>query len=147
VINNLNADVINNLNADVIKNLNADAKKALKKFEELSSAIPILEKPYTKLLNDINEKKRTFRQSTFGDICDFDPELNVCGQAMCTAGHLVNMAGQAGYDMVKIYGWEIAASVIHHKVHPELPTQNFGSIPQEWALAYIEEMADIESKL
>lgn len=126
-------------------NLSADTLKNLSEFKKLSEAIPVIDKPYTQLLADINDKKRIFKQSTFGDIEDFDPEMNVCGSAMCTAGHLVNMAGKAGYDLKKAYGWETEASVIHYKAHPNIPPQNFGSIPQEWALGYIEYMAEIES--
>ena len=126
-------------------NLSPHALNNLNLFKELSEKIPVLEKPYTNLLADINEKKRTFKQSTFGDIRDYDPELNVCGSAMCTAGHLVHMAGKAGYGMMKIFGYEITAAVIHYKVHPDIPHQNFSSIPQIHALGYITKMAQIES--
>ncbi len=71
-------------------------------------------------------------------------EDNICGTPMCTAGHLVNMAGEIGYKLKSKYGWANAAMLIHLKSNPDLPVQNFGSIPQEWALAYIEEMAERE---
>jgi len=115
-----------------------------KDFEEWES-IPVLEKPYTTLLSDINEKKRVHLQSTFGDIEDFDPKVNLCKSQMCTAGHLVNMAGKIGYELKKKHGWATAATLIHYKAHPGLPVQNFGSIPQSQAMAYIEVMADYES--
>jgi hypothetical protein len=119
--------------------------KTIEKYKKYYDALPVLDKPYTRLLNDINEKRRTFQQSTFGDICDFDPDRNICGSAMCTAGHWVNMMGKAGYDMYKEFGWEITAAAGHHKVHPDYPPQNFSAIPQEFALGYIEFMSDVEN--
>ncbi len=65
---------------------------------------------------------------------------------MCTAGHLVNMAGKMGYQLQKEYGWEGAASLIHRKSHPDYPEQNFGSIPQSWAISYIEMAAEFENR-
>lgn len=65
---------------------------------------------------------------------------------MCTAGSLVHMAGQRGYELKKEFGWEGAASLIHKKAHPDYPCQNFGGIPQSWAMAYIEEMAEREAE-
>jgi hypothetical protein len=79
------------------------------------------------------------RQSAFGPDCD--PETNLCKTPMCTAGHLVNMAGEIGYELKRKYGWEIAASIIHRKSRPDVPPQNFGGIPQEMAMAYIRERA------
>ncbi len=113
-------------------------------LREEMDKIPILNRPYSQLWNDIKDKKRVFNQSTFGN-CG-SPEENICGSAMCTAGHLVNMAGQAGYDLKKRYGYAGAANIIHHLAHPDWPCQNFGNIPTEWALAYIEEMAEREQK-
>jgi hypothetical protein len=108
-------------------------------------SIPVLEKPYTKLLKDLKDKKRIHNQATFGP--DYDPGAeNVCGTPMCTAGHLVNMAGKIGYDLKAKYGWAQAAALIHFKTHPGEPIQNFSAIPQDWAMAYIEEMAERESK-
>jgi hypothetical protein len=104
--------------------------------------IPVLVKPYTKLLEDINSNNRIHKQSTYG------PEKcpqNVCGTSMCTAGHLVNMVGKLGYELKNKYGWAVTASMIHYKAHPDYPCHNFGNIPQEWALAYIEEMAEREA--
>ena len=112
-------------------------------LEEWNS-IPLLNKPYTSLLNDINNKKRIHQQSTFGPE-ECVSENNVCGTAMCTAGHLVNMAGAMGWKLKEKYGWKDAATLLHLKSHPNYPVQNFGGIPQSWALAYIEEMAEKES--
>ncbi len=113
-------------------------------LEEWES-IPVLEKPYSTLLSDINEKKRIHKQSTWGDIEEYDCNANVCGTPMCTAGHLVNLAGKIGYDLKKKYGWAQAGALIHYKAHPDLPVQDFGSIPQAVAMAYIETMADLEN--
>lgn len=62
---------------------------------------------------------------------------------MCTAGHLVSMAGAKGYELLKKCGndFSLAAGLIHMASRPDAPQQNFGSIPQEWAMAYIEERA------
>lgn len=60
---------------------------------------------------------------------------------MCTAGHLVNMVGEIGYKLRAKYGWVGAANLIHAKLRPDAPAQNFGNIPQQFAMAYIEERA------
>ena len=57
-------------------------------------------------------------------------------------GHWVNMAGAKGYELKKKYGWAEAASILHKKNYPDAPCQNFGSIPQAHAIAYIEVMAE-----
>jgi hypothetical protein len=143
-INNLSASTINSLSAYTIKSLSAYTIKNLKIYQDIFNRLPVLEKPYSKLLKDIQDKKRIHNQGTFGKIQDFDPEANVCGTPMCTAGHFVNMAGKVGYEAKEIFGWEKAASMISMKAHPDFPVQNFGSIPQKNALAFVEEMADLE---
>jgi ribosomal protein L13E len=114
-------------------------------FQEFEN-IKILEKPYSQLWDDIQANKRIHNQSEWGpDKCP--AEENICGTAMCTAGHLVNMAG--AYDLLKKYNdnWAMVASLVHYRsTSAHLPLQNFGSIPQEWALAYIEEMAKLEKE-
>ena len=128
----------------------ADIRRAGLSQEEIDAwekewdSVPILVKPYTALLKDIKAKKRVHNQSTFGP--DHDAETNLCGTPMWTAGHLVNMAGAVGYELKKKYGWEVAATIIHRKTHPDYPLQNFGGIPQSWAMAYIETMAAREKK-
>src|SRR5665213_538569 len=102
-------------------------------------SIPILKKPYAHLLSDIKEGKRIHDQSTYGP--NLDPKENLCGTHMCTAGHLVNMAGEIGYRLKEKYGWAVAAMLIHKKSRPDVSPQIFGAIPQEFAMAYIEERA------
>ena len=114
----------------------SDLRNAGYSFDE---KIPDLKNPYSVLLADIDEKKRVHNQSTFGPVND--PATNLCKTQMCTAGHLVNMAGEEGYALKEKYGWALAAALIHDASHPGWPCQNFNSIPQEWAMAYIEEMA------
>jgi hypothetical protein len=164
-LNNLSADTLNNLSADTLKNLSADTLKNLSAYtlknlsadtlnnlsadtldgvKQFWESIPKLEKPYSTLLKEIKDKKRIHNQSTFGP--EYDPKENVCGTQMCTAGHIVNMAGTRGYQLQKEFGWEKAASVIHMKAHPDAPTQNFGSIDQADAIAYIEVMAEFENR-
>ena len=109
---------------------------------ELEDSIPLVEMPYSRLLSGINAGKLKHDQSNFGP--DADPKTNLCKTQMCTAGHLVNMGGNAGYKLLNAYGFIAAATLIHEKAHPGWPCQDFGNIPQEWAIAYIEEMAEHE---
>ena len=88
--------------------------------------------------------KRIHNQADFGPDCD--PKKNLCKTPMCTAGHLVNMAGKIGYQLKEKYGWIIAATLIHKKSRPDVSPQNFGGIPQKFAMAYIEERAAEENK-
>jgi len=147
-INSLSADTINRLSADTINSLSADTINAnfiqqiKEKHAELLDSVPKLELPYTRMLEQIREGQRIHKQSTFGPECD--PGENICGTPMCTAGHLVNMAGAAGYDLKNKIGWHSAAFIIHKKAHPDYPAQNFGNIDQDFAMAYIEEMAERE---
>lgn len=105
--------------------------------------IPIIENVCSRLVADIEAGRRKHRQSTFGPDTK-TPEPNICNTPMCTAGHLVNMAGEIGWDLKKKYGWETAARLIHSRAHPGWPPQNYGGIPDAWALAWIETMAEHE---
>ncbi|MBY0355690.1 MAG: hypothetical protein K2Q12_08190 [Rickettsiales bacterium] len=105
---------------------------------------PLLKKPYSQILADIRAKKRRFSQSTFGP--KIENEEHLCGTAMCTAGHLINLAGEAGWALKEKYDYATAAALIHEKAHPNYPCQDFGSIPDDVALAYIETMAEIEQQ-
>jgi len=106
---------------------------------------PLLHKPYTALLAAINASERKFDQSSFGPEIS-PPAEHICGTAMCTAGHLVSMAGAQGQALKEKLGFPQAAALIHAKAHPDYPCQNFGIIPDAWALAYIEMMAGVEAK-
>ena len=106
-------------------------------------SIPALPNLYTNLANAIESGDRKHDQQTWGP--DADPGQNLCGTAMCTAGHLVNMAGPAGYALRHKYGWAGAARMIHAKNRPDVPPQNFGSIPQKFAMAYIRQRAAEEA--
>jgi hypothetical protein len=111
----------------------------------LDAETPLLQKPYTALLAAINANERKFQQSTFGP--DNSPSQDyICKTAMCTAGHLVSMAGAQGQALKDKLGFAQAAALIHAKAHPDYPCQNFGSIPDAWGLAYIEMMAGVEAK-
>ena len=126
----------------------SDVRSAGYSEEDLKEwdSIPVLEKPYTRLLEGINAKKLVHNQATFGPEECLD-EGNICGTPMCTAGHLVQSAGKIGWELRKKYGWSDAATLIHYKAHPDYPPQDFGGIPQAWAIAYIEYMADIEANV
>ena len=115
-----------------------------RELEDFLADVPLVERPYSRLWADLKAKDRVHKQSTFGPETAIADD-NVCGTPMCTAGHLVQMAGAAGYALRKKYGWVGAAALIHMKAHPDDPPQNFGSIPQDWALAYIETMAKKEA--
>src|SRR3990167_5050627 len=114
----------------------------LRAAEEEWASIPVIPKLYTQLLKAIESEERIHDQSTFGP----EHPNNVCETPMCTAGHLVNMAGEVGYELKKKYGFPVAARLIHLKSRPDAPPQNYGSIPQDFAMAYIRERAKEESK-
>lgn len=107
-----------------------------------NDGVPILINPYTEILTRISVDLGCHDQRTFGPEVQ---EMHVCGTPMCTAGHLVNLAGDAGWALKEKTSWEIAATLIHYASHPDYPCQNFDSIPQKYALAYIEEMAAREA--
>ena len=117
----------------------SDLIAAEKEFQ----SIPIVKQPYAQLLAAIESNTRKHDQSTFGPECD--PQANLCKTPMCTAGHLVNMAGEVGYSLSKKYGPAGAARLIHRRWRPDVPPQNFGSIPQKFAMAYIRQRAKEEA--
>ncbi len=98
-----------------------------------------IENLYTTIHADIKTAKRKHDQSTFGD--------NICGTPMCIAGHIINVAGEVGYKLREKLSPAIAAALIHAFSHPDKPCPNFGAYPDEWALAFIEDMADYEKGL
>jgi hypothetical protein len=106
-------------------------------------SIPVLDKPYAHLFSDIKEKRRIHRQSTWGPDKPTD-EKHICDTPMCTAGHLVNMAGKIGWDLKNKYGWRDAAALIHIKTHSNFPMQDFCGIGDDRAMAYIEAAAEFE---
>jgi hypothetical protein len=105
--------------------------------------IPKLANPYTQILEDIHAGQREHDQTTFGP--DADPGTNLRDTPMCTAGHLINLAGDRGYSLARELGSAIAARLIHEETHPEWPCQSFENIPEDAAFAYIEEMAAREA--
>mgnify|MGYP001570889233 CR=1 FL=1 len=111
----------------------------LKEVEKEFNSIPKIKNIYTKLLSEIESKQRLHNQSMFGPACD--PKTNLCSTPMCTAGHLVNMCGEIGYKLKQKYSFPVAAKLIHIRNRPDVPPQNFGYIPQDFAMAYIRERA------
>src|SRR5205085_2004216 len=107
-------------------------------------SIPVLEKPYTRLLADIEAGSRLHDQSTFGPDCD--PKTNLCKTPMCIGGHLVNLAGEIGYALARKYDFAAAARLIHLKSRPDATPPSFGAIPNAWTLAYIRARAAEEAK-
>jgi hypothetical protein len=55
------------------------------------------------------------------------------------------MAGPAGFALKERCGFILAASLLFERAHPGWPQQNYGGIPQEWAMAHIEVMAEREA--
>jgi hypothetical protein len=108
--------------------------------DELEALVPLVREPYTRMLANIDQHK----QSTFGPE-KMVAEDHLCKTQMCTAGNLVAMGEQAGWALRKKYGWIAAATLIHYKAHPDYPLQNFSAIPQEFAVAYIRDMAAREA--
>ena len=134
----LSAETLNVLSARTLNGLSA-------RREEIYKDVPLVENPYTNLLNDINSKKRKHNQADYGP--KYDPKENLCGTQMCTAGHLINMGGESGYALLKKCGsFSEAATLIHLKSCPDMPLQNFGGIEQSHAMAYIELMAEFEQR-
>jgi hypothetical protein len=58
------------------------------------------------------------------------------------------MAGDDGYKLLRACGnsFALAAALIHQASCPGVPAQNFGSISQELAMAYIEQRAAEEAE-
>lgn len=133
-----------NLNADVINNLNAENKEFFKqRFEAIFEKVPLIVKPYTQILNDLKSGIRCHNQGTFGPD---EKEKHICGTAMCTCGHLIQLAGEPGWILKQNTSWEEAGRLIHMKAHPNAPCQDFGSIGDEIAKDYIELMAEYENQ-
>ena len=101
--------------------------------------IPVVPNLYRRIWDDITANARQLDQSLFGP--DSDPGTNLCKTPMCIAGHTVNLAGQAGYDLIGEFGFAIAAKLIHEASCPGVPAPRYDSYPNDWALAYIEEQA------
>lgn len=112
--------------------------------EIVPDGTPVVERPYSRMLADIEAGRRIHNQKDWGP--NEDPGENLCKTPMCVAGHLVNLAGPAGYALVNKIGWEDAATRIHHASRPDVPPPNFGAVPNEWTLAYIRERAAEETK-
>ncbi|MBI1188266.1 MAG: hypothetical protein GC206_13210 [Alphaproteobacteria bacterium] len=108
--------------------------------------IPLIERPYTQLRDALRTKARVHKQSTWGPEDAPPAEENICKTPMCTAGHFVSMAGEKGWELKNRFGWAGAYALLHDRAHPDTPMQNTASIPDEWALAYIEEMAAMEER-
>jgi hypothetical protein len=106
--------------------------------------IPFVTCPYSQIFDDILTGRRKHDQNTFGPARYGG--VGECGTPMCTAGHLISLAGNAGIDLCTKFGVEIAAVVIHSKWRPDVPAPNFGPIPIAYALAYIQERAKEEDQ-
>jgi hypothetical protein len=142
-LKHLSAYTLNNLSADTLNNLSADTLKHLNIIKE----IPLLNKPYSILLADINNNNRLYNQSDWGNITEYDANNNLCNTAMCIAGHFVNMCGAKGYELKDRFGWETAAELIHLQSSPNTPIFNYYNTNNAVGLAYIEMMSEFENRL
>ena len=141
-LNNLSADTLNNLSADTLKNLSADTLKKIKLLDALAPTPNF----YTDMLKGIEEKKLIYKQSTFGEIADYDPKLNVCESPMCIAGHHVHAGGKAAYDAKKVFGYAGVAGMLHLKTYPDAPIFDYMKTDNGQGMAYIEMMAEFEQR-
>ncbi|MGL6296398.1 MAG: hypothetical protein ACRC3K_08340 [Plesiomonas sp.] len=150
-LNNLSADTLNNLSAYTLNNLSADTLNNLSAYtlKNLSviNDIPKLENPYSNILSDISDKKRTYSQSKWGTITDFDADLNICETEMCIAEHLVNMCGKIGYDLQRKFGWSTAAGLIHLRTFPDAPIFDYNITSNDAGLSYMKMMSCFENRV
>ena len=107
-----------------------------------NASVPKVKNLYSRMLADINASERKIDQSTFGPD---NPPANICDTPMCIAGHTVHLAGAPGYALKNRFSFDIAARLIHRASCPDLPEPRYDSYPNEWALAYITEMATLET--
>ena len=135
---------LRNAGASLSDLLNAGASLSALRGDLNEDDIPLVKKPYSRMLAEIKAGERIHKQSTFGP--ENAPVVHTCGTPMCTGGHLVQMGGKKGWKLKERFGFAGAAALIHAKAHPGWPCQDFGSIPQDWAMAYIETMAKREAK-
>jgi hypothetical protein len=109
---------------------------------DVQATAPKLIKPYTKINDDLKKNRRKFCQATFGDD---KGHTHPCETPMCIAGHLVSLAGDAGWELKRKFGFASAAAFIHATAHPEIPCPNFASYSDDLALGFIRHMAKLES--
>jgi len=133
-IGGLSQDQIGWLSQDQIGWLSQDHQLII----ELAKNAPKVENLYSRIAADIASESRKLDQSTFGPE---EPPSNLCKTPMCIAGHTVNMAGEAGYKLAHVFGFDGAARLIHIASRPEVSCPRYDSYPNEWALAYIQERA------
>ena len=117
----------------------------MRKRAELWDKVPTVSGLYGRILADITAERRSLDQSTFGP---YREPVNVCDSPMCIAGHTVSVAGVEGYRLLDYLkgNFAAAAACIHAKSLPTTPRPRYDSYPNEFALAYIEEQAEAESK-
>ena len=103
---------------------------------------PKVSRLYATMADALAAQRRQLDQSTFGP--DSDPGSNLCATPMCIAGHTVNLAGEAGYKLAAQVGFATAALLIHRQTYGDAPPPRYDNYPNEWALAYVEMMAERE---
>jgi hypothetical protein len=138
-IGGLSQDQIGWLSQDQIGWLSQDHKLLIK----LARNAPKVENLYSRIAADIASESRKLDQSTFGPEA---PPKNLCNTPMCIAGHTVNIAGEAGYKLAHVFGFDGAARMIHMASRPDVSCPRYDSYPNECALAYIQERAEEEEK-
>jgi hypothetical protein len=73
-----------------------------------------------------------------------------CGSGRCRGGHVVNLAGQAGFDLKARVGWPAAAMLIYLKSDPDLWRRGYpdfsGDVKNADALADMKRCAELEKE-
>ena len=102
-------------------------------LEEIQKTVPVIENPYTKIL-----------QSTDNCAVNFDMERWHCNTTHCAAGWIVVHAGEDGEALEEKYDTPTAARMILRKSCPaDWPLPNFYA-SNEAAAAFIHKMAKME---
>jgi hypothetical protein len=143
----LTSEQLSGLTSEQLSGLTSEQLSWLDEFILDIENMPVIKDFYSSLLKDINDKKKSYKQSTFGKIEDFDPKLNVCGIPMCIGGHWVNSLGKYGYYLLNKYGksYDFVATIAHRKSYPNMICFNYMVRDQDAGWAYIEAMAAIEA--
>jgi hypothetical protein len=105
-------------------------------IEKIQAMTPLLEKPYTKLL-----------ESTSNCSVGFDMGSWHCGTTHCAAGWIVHQAGDAGYALEREFDTPTAARLILRKSCPDDWPLPYFHASNEAATAFIKAMAKREAAL
>jgi hypothetical protein len=120
-----------------------------KRLNELCGNLPKLDKPYTKMLNDIEYINKTEAQMQAEPHRSFYPKF----ERISIKDYLIILAKNTHKEAIKElmnldYDMTETARILHYNAHPKYPppTMKYNKkIPYEWGLSYIKYMAKIEA--